>query len=58
MKENEAKEIETMLRKHNAYIISSVDGKGAHVGRLKGVTVDADGNLVIESDIDNVSCTR
>ena len=49
--------IESMLREHNVYIISSIGGKGNHVGRLKGFSLDADGNLIIETDIDKKSST-
>lgn len=53
----EMNEIETKLREHNVYIISSVEGKGNHIGRFKGFAVDADGDLIIETDIDELSCT-
>lgn len=51
----ELKVIEEALKEKNAYIISSIDGKGAHIGRFKGVSVDAEGDLIIESDIDSIS---
>lgn len=51
------KKIEEELRMHDAYIISSVDGNGAHVGKFKGISYDSDGNLVIETDINSRSCT-
>ena len=51
------KKIEEELRKHDAYIISSIDGNGAHVGKFKGFNYDSDGNLVIEADINGRSCT-
>ena len=53
----ELNKIEDELRKQNLYIISSIDGNGVHVGRFKGFSHDADGDLVIEADIDGVSCT-
>lgn len=53
----EMNEIEAKLKEHNVYIISSVEGKGNHVGRFKGFSVDADGDLIIEADIDGLSCT-
>lgn len=56
--EKDLQMIEAILRKYNVYIISSVDGKGNHVGRLKGFSVDADGDLVIDADIDELSCTE
>ena len=48
---------EKMLKADNIYIISSIDDKGTHVGRFKRCSLDADGNLIIETDIDSVSCT-
>lgn len=39
------------------YVIASIEGKGAHVGRIKGLSYDADGIPVLEIDIDAVSCT-
>ena len=48
---------EKMLGADNIYIVSSIDNKGAHVGRFKKCSLDADGNLIIETDIDSVSCT-
>lgn len=50
------KKIEEELRKHDAYIISTIDGIGAHVGKFKGFNYDSDGNLVIEADINGRSC--
>ena len=48
---------EKMLGVDNIYIVSSIDNKGTHVGRFKRCSLDADGNLIIETDIDSVSCT-
>lgn len=48
---------EKMLESDNIYIVSSIDNKGTHVGRFKRCSLDADGNLIIEIDIDGVSCT-
>ena len=56
--EDIAKEIEKELKEHDVYIISSVGGKGHHIGRFKTISVDANGDLIIESDIDEVSITR
>lgn len=53
----EMKEIESKLKELNVYVISSVEGKGSHIGRFKGFSEDANGNLVIEVDIDMLSCT-
>ena len=53
----ELNKIENKLREQNVYIISSVDGRGVHIGRFKGFSRDANDDLVIEADIDGVSCT-
>jgi len=54
----EMREIENKLREKNIYIVASVEGKGNYVGRFNGFGCDADGDLIIWTDIDEVSCTR
>ena len=56
--EEVAKELEQKLKEHDVYIISSVGGKGHHVGRFKGISVDANGDLIIDADIDEHSITE
>ena len=51
------KEIEEYLKEHNVYISSSIENNGTHIGRFKGITLDADGFPIIECDIDAMSCT-
>lgn len=41
----------------DVYIISSVGGKGVHIGRIKEISQDAEGDIVIEADIDLQSIT-
>lgn len=53
----EIKKIDEWLCKNNVYIASSIDGKGVHIGRFIGLTLDVDGDLVIYTDIDSLSCT-
>lgn len=53
----EMKKIEEWLNKNNVYVVASVDGKGVHIGRFKGLSLDADDDLIIEVDIDSLSCT-
>ena len=55
--EDIAEHVESVLAGCNTYILSSIDGEGKHVGRFRGVSVDANGSLVISADIDKVSCT-
>ncbi len=50
-------EIEKALKKKNGYVIASIEGKGNYIGRINGVSLDADGDLIIECDIDNKSVT-
>lgn len=54
----ELTKIEEQLNQRNVYIISSVDNKGTYVGRFKGLSLDADNDLIIRADIDSVSCTE
>lgn len=51
------REIEEFLKEHSVSILSSIESKGAHVGRFKGIALDADGFPIIECDIDELSCT-
>ena len=56
----EIKELSKIIeesRDKGAYIIASIEGVGVHVGRIKGVSLDADDYPVIEVDIDAKSCT-
>ena len=50
------REIEELLKEHSVSVLSSIEGKGIHVGRFKGIALDADGFPVIECDIDKESC--
>lgn len=54
----EMKKIEKWLNKNNVYIISSIDGEGIHVGKFKGLSLDADDDLIINVDIDSFGCTQ
>lgn len=51
-------EVVKILNEHKAYIVSSVEGQGVHIGRFKGLSLDAEGDWVIDADIDEKSCTR
>ena len=50
-------EIMEKLTSAGAYACVSIEGKGVHIGRIKGIGYDADGVPVLELDIDAVSCT-
>lgn len=53
----EMKKVEEWLKTNDAYVMSSIEGKGHHIGRFKRFGLDADDNLIIEVDIDSLSCT-
>ena len=50
-------EIMNFFKSTGAYAHVSIEGKGIHIGRIKGLGYDADGIPVLELDIDAVSCT-
>lgn len=50
-------ELENFIKNNNIYIASSIEGKGVHIGRIKDISYDADGAIVINTDIDAKSCT-
>lgn len=54
----EMNKIKEKLEEQGVYIIASIEGKGHHIGRLKKLSLDANGDLIIEVDIDAASCTR
>ena len=58
MKYEEIKELEKLLKINEVYITASIEGKGCHIGRFKGLALDADDGLIIDVDIDKESCTR
>ena len=39
------------------YIISSIGNKGVHIGRIKNISLDANDDIVIETDIEKESET-
>lgn len=54
---NNLSKIEQYLKQHGCYVLSSVEGKGTHVGRFKRILLDANDDIVIDIDIDAVSTT-
>lgn len=40
------------------YIVSKIDGKGTHIGKILDVGLDVYGNIVISTDIESISETR
>lgn len=49
---------DTYINNREVYIMSTIDGKGCHIGRITGVSLDANDGIVIETDIDSVSATE
>lgn len=39
------------------YVCASVEGKGLHIGRIKGLNMDVEEGIIIEVDIDKFSTT-
>ena len=46
------------MNNREVYIVSTIDGKGCHIGKITGVSLDANDGIVIETDIDSVSVTK
>ena len=42
----------------NVYIIATIDGAGTHIGSINNVSLDANGEVVLEANINSVSVTR
>ena len=51
----EIEKVEGVLKKHNAYIISKIDGKGVHMGEIKQIALDANDAWIVETDIESIS---
>ena len=58
MKDTELRKFEEELKKYNTYIASSIEGKGTHIGRFRGLSLDANGDIIILCDIDKDSVTK
>lgn len=54
----ERERIEAILKKHGAYILSTIDGHGCHAGCYKGIALDADANWIIEAEVESMSETN
>ena len=50
--------LRSIIDNRNVYIMSKIDGKGCHIGKITGVSLDAFDGIVIETDIESVSATR
>lgn len=38
-------------------VMASIEGKGVHVGKVKGISQDANNDVIIEVDIEHISST-
>lgn len=53
-------QIDTWVRVNGdkeVYILSQIDGKGTHVGKITELGIDSNGDIVIGTDIESVSST-
>ena len=49
--------VESLLKLHAAYLLAKIDNTGTHVGKFEDITLDADGNWIIEADVESLSVT-
>ena len=50
--------LRSIIDNRNVYIMSTIDGCGCHIGKITGVSLDANDGIVVETDIDGVSATK
>lgn len=53
----EAEEHDEILKKHRAFVMARIDGHGCHIGTYKGLSLEADGDWIINVDVEGVSVT-
>lgn len=49
--------VESILKANKGYIVASLDGKGHFLGEFKGLSQDADGNLIIDTNLESIDCS-
>ena len=49
--------VESLLKRYEAYLLVKIDNTGAHVGKFEDITLDTDGNWIIEADVESLSVT-
>lgn len=49
--------VESLLKQHAAYLLATIDNKGTHIGKFNGIALDADGDWIIEADVESLSAT-
>ena len=47
--------LRSIIDNRNVYIMSTIDGKGCHIGKITGFSLDALDGIVIETDIDGIN---
>ena len=50
--------LRSIMNNREVYIMSTIDSKGCHIGKITGISLDANDGIVIETDIDSVSATE
>lgn len=48
------KALEGVSENQDIYIISTIDGVGTHIGSINNVSLDADGDVVFEANVNSV----
>ena len=51
------KALDGVTDEQDIYIIATIDGAGTHIGSINNVSLDADGDVVLEANIESVSET-
>lgn len=49
--------VDEILKKHRAFVMARIDGHGCHIGTYKGISLEADGDWIINVDVEGVSVT-
>lgn len=49
--------VDEILKKHRAFVMARIDDHGCHIGTYKGLSLEADGDWIINVDVEGVSVT-
>ena len=50
--------VDEILKKHRAFVMATIDGHGCHIGTYKEISLEADGDLIINVDVESLSVTE
>lgn len=50
--------LRSIMNNREVYIMSTIDGEGCHIGKITGISLDANDGIVIETNIDSISATE